>query len=178
MVARHPTEALEQFCEQLRLVAGSADAIPSPPVVFYLKYTKAEDALRSCGITVNRNAVPFDKRSPLVTSGLRLGTAAVTTLGMGPSEMRTVAGLIRKVLSTTRAAPIATGRQAGQPGQVGIILDSGVQAEVGGTAAGLLAAYPLYPDLDFFRRPDDFGRSGVSFINRLSSVADSSNASN
>jgi type II secretory pathway component GspD/PulD (secretin) len=41
------TEALDQFCEQLRLVAESPDAIPSPPVVFYLKYAKADDALRT-----------------------------------------------------------------------------------------------------------------------------------
>lgn len=54
-----------------------------------------EEALGKCHITVNKNTVPREKRSPFVTSGVRLGTAALTTRGMGPSEMRTIAGWIR-----------------------------------------------------------------------------------
>ena len=59
---------------------------------------EAETALGRAGIAVNKNAVPFDKRGPQVTSGLRLGTPALTTRGMGGEEMRIIVGLIRKVL--------------------------------------------------------------------------------
>ena len=60
---------------------------------------EAEEALDSVGITVNRNAIPFDTRPPQVTSGIRLGTPAVTTRGFGPEEMRSIAKLILKVLT-------------------------------------------------------------------------------
>ncbi len=58
----------------------------------------AENALHSAGITVNKNMVPFDERSPFVTSGIRLGTAAMTTKGMKESEMKIIAGFIDDVL--------------------------------------------------------------------------------
>ena len=47
---------------------------------------QAEDAVRKCGITLNRNPIPFDANGPWYTSGLRFGAAAVTTLGMGHSR--------------------------------------------------------------------------------------------
>jgi len=59
----------------------------------------AEQALWSAGISVNRNAIPFDSRPPMITSGIRLGTPAVTTRGFGTEEMRRIASLIAKVLS-------------------------------------------------------------------------------
>jgi glycine hydroxymethyltransferase len=58
-----------------------------------------ENALHASGITVNKNMVPFDTRSPFVTSGIRLGTAAMTTKGMKEKEMKTIAGFIHQVLS-------------------------------------------------------------------------------
>jgi len=59
----------------------------------------AENALHAAGITVNKNMVPFDSRSPFVTSGMRLGTAAMTTKGMKEAEMKTIAGFIDTVLN-------------------------------------------------------------------------------
>jgi glycine hydroxymethyltransferase len=59
---------------------------------------QAEEALEEAGITTNKNMVPFDKRSPFVTSGIRLGTPALTTRGMKEKEMRFIAGLINRVI--------------------------------------------------------------------------------
>ncbi|HEX3979632.1 MAG TPA: serine hydroxymethyltransferase, partial [Acidimicrobiales bacterium] len=78
-------------------------------------------------ITLNRNTIPDDPRSPFVTSGLRLGTAAETTAGMGPGEMRTIATLIGRTL-----------RARADEAEV-----TAVRAEV----ASLCAAFPPYPDL-------------------------------
>jgi glycine hydroxymethyltransferase len=58
----------------------------------------AEEVLNNVGISVNRNTIPFDPRPPQLTSGMRLGTPAVTTRGLGPPEMKQIALLIHKVL--------------------------------------------------------------------------------
>jgi len=59
---------------------------------------KAENILEQAGITTNKNMVPFDERGPMVTSGIRLGTPAMTTRGMGVEEMKTIATLIHQVI--------------------------------------------------------------------------------
>ena len=83
----------------------------------------AEKLLESVHLTVNKNTIPFDTRSPMVASGIRLGTPAVTTRGMGVAEMEVIAGAIARVLEARE--------------------DSGVQAEVRRTVSELCAAYPL-----------------------------------
>ncbi|MBI5205229.1 MAG: serine hydroxymethyltransferase [Nitrospirae bacterium] len=59
---------------------------------------EAEEALDKAGITVNKNAIPYDERPPAITSGMRLGTPSVTTRGMGEAEMAEIADIIDEVL--------------------------------------------------------------------------------
>lgn len=90
--------------EGLRIVSGGTDnhlmLVDLTPVDVTGKV--AEAALDKAGITVNKNAIPFDPRPPLVASGLRFGTPAVTSRGFGPTEMRQIArwiGLIMRDVS-------------------------------------------------------------------------------
>ena len=80
----------------LRLVSGGTDnhliLVDLSPTGLTGK--QAEEALNSVGITTNRNAIPFDTRPPQITSGIRLGTPAVTTRGMGPVEMKQIVQLM------------------------------------------------------------------------------------
>jgi glycine hydroxymethyltransferase len=86
---------------------------------------KAQETLDHAGITTNKNMVPFDPRTPFVTSGLRLGTPALTTRGMREPEMREIAGLIARVLE--------------QPADAALL--AAVRSEV----RALCARFPLYP---------------------------------
>ena len=67
----------------------------------------AQSALERAGITVNKNTVPFEERSPFVTSGVRVGSAALTTRGLGEAEFREVGGLIADVLDAQGASDAA-----------------------------------------------------------------------
>ena len=85
----------------LRLISGGTD---NHMVLVDLTETgltgrKAEESLEATGIVVNRNPIPFDPRPPRVTSGIRLGTPAMTTRGFGKEEMKHVASLIVEVIS-------------------------------------------------------------------------------
>ena len=85
-----------------RLVSGGTDNHLMLVDVFSKGITGkvAEAALGKAGITVNKNAIPFDQNPPMVASGIRVGTPAVTTRGMGEAEMETVGDLIARALQT------------------------------------------------------------------------------
>jgi glycine hydroxymethyltransferase len=86
----------------------------------------AQEALDAAGITCNKNAIPNDPEKPFVTSGLRLGTASVTTAGMGVAEMREIASLMALVLRA--------------------VDDAGVAAEVRDEANRLCSKFTPYPE--------------------------------
>ena len=87
----------------------------------------AENALEKAGMTVNKNMVPFDERSPFMTSGIRVGTPAVTTRGMGVEEMHAIAGMINRVISSHD--------------------DENLISQVKGEVGELCSGFPLYADL-------------------------------
>jgi len=87
----------------------------------------AEHALDEVGITVNKNAIPYDTESPFITSGIRIGTPAVTTRGMKEPEMVIIANLINAIVSDPENVT--------------------VQEDVRKTVATFAAKFPLYPEL-------------------------------
>jgi glycine hydroxymethyltransferase len=68
----------------------------------------AELALVKAEITANKNMVPFDDKSPFITSGIRFGTAAITTRGLNEADMETIVGLIDRVLQATQDEAVLT----------------------------------------------------------------------
>lgn len=88
---------------------------------------KAQETLDKAHITLNKNAVPFDDKSPFVTSGIRVGVPAVTTRGLKESHMETVVSFIDKVLMNTE--------------------DEALLAQVKGEVKEFMKQFPLYPEL-------------------------------
>ncbi len=109
---------------------------------------QAASAVRSCGITLNFNSLPFDPNGPLITSGLRVGTAAATTLGMGEDEMKEIAAIIGIVLRNTKPALLTSGANAGKPSKRQYTLDDTAREEAQNRVQALLKQYPVYPALD------------------------------
>ena len=88
---------------------------------------KAEKALESAGITVNKNMIPFDTKSPFITSGIRIGTPAVTTRGMKENEMEIIAGFISKAIDNSE--------------------NESFLIDIKNDVAKLCSKFPLYPEL-------------------------------
>jgi glycine hydroxymethyltransferase len=110
---------------------------------FGLTGRQAESALVDAGIVTNRNAVPRDPNGAWYTSGIRLGTPALTTRGFGAQELDRTAALIVDVLSATQPSATADG----SPSKARYAVADGVVARTRAAAAELLDAYPLYPGL-------------------------------
>ena len=87
----------------------------------------AEKSLEKAGITVNKNMVPFDTRSPFITSGIRVGTPALTTRGMGPNEMVQIVNLIDRIVTN--------------------IDDEDISKKVNAKVKELCESFPLYNEL-------------------------------
>jgi glycine hydroxymethyltransferase len=107
---------------------------------------QAEDALHDCNITLNRNALPFDPNGPWYTSGLRIGTAAVTTLGMGKAEMEELGEIIPLVLKGTIPAQDEKDPQKHSKSRYKI--DGDAKARALGRVEKVLSRFPVYPELD------------------------------
>ena len=117
------------IAEGFRLVSGGTDNHLLLVDVRGQKMTgkTAEHLLDEVGVTCNKNTIPFDPESPFVTSGIRLGTAAVTTRGFKEADMKEVAAVIGLVLNNSE--------------------DAEKQAEAAQRVAALCAKYPMYPML-------------------------------
>ncbi|MCF0155874.1 MAG: serine hydroxymethyltransferase, partial [Veillonella sp.] len=110
----------------LTIVSGGTDTHVMLVDVRNLNLTgkEAEHLLDEVGITCNKNTIPFDPASPFVTSGIRLGTPALTTRGLKEADMEEIADIIQMVLKAPE--------------------DTAVQAQAKERVAKLCAAYPLY----------------------------------
>ncbi len=99
--------------EGFRLVSGGTDnhllLVDLRTFDDELTGKEAQTVLDEAGITLNRNSIPDDPRSPFVTSGIRIGTPAVTTQGMGPDEMATIGALIARTLRSRTDADAVAG---------------------------------------------------------------------
>ncbi len=145
---RENARALAGECMKLgmKLQTGGTDnhLMLIDVTTFGLTGRQAESAMSECGVTLNRNSLPFDPNGAWWTSGLRIGTPAVTTLGMGAAEMKEIAGIIKLVLDGTK--PGVTDK--GQPSKGRIVLDSGVKEKARTMVNDLLGRFVLYPELD------------------------------
>ena len=117
------------MAEGLTLVSGGTDThlILVDLTGMKINGKEAQNALDEVGITVNKNTIPYDTQSPFVTSGIRLGTPALTTRGMGKNDMKEVGRLIKAVC----AAPS----------------DAAVKEKVKQEVLALTSKFPLYPEL-------------------------------
>ncbi|WP_435741585.1 glycine hydroxymethyltransferase [Nocardioides sp. SYSU DS0663] len=111
---------------------------------FGLTGRQAESALLDAGVVTNRNSVPNDPNGAWYTSGIRLGTPALTTRGFGHDEFDRVAELIVDVLRNTEAGTT----KAGGPSKASYALGDGVADRVKAASAEMLDKHPLYPGLE------------------------------
>lgn len=130
----------------LRLVTGGTEnhLILMDLTRYGITGRHAETALRQAHLTVSRNAIPFDANGPWYTSGVRVGTPAMTTLGMGKAEMELIADLIVDVLSHTKPAMAKNG----QPSKANCTVEPEMLERCQKRAKELLSRFPLYPEIE------------------------------
>ena len=130
-----------------RLVTGGTDnhiVLLDVASSFGLTGRQAEGALIDSGVVTNRNSIPRDPNGAWYTSGIRLGTPALTSRGFTTSDMDMVAGLIADALAATK--PVVT--SAGAPGKAKYTIADGVAERTQAAADELLGNHPLYPGLE------------------------------
>jgi len=115
---------------------------------FGLNGRQAESAVRRCGITLNRNSLPFDPNGAWYTSGLRIGTPAITTLGMGVAEMKEIAAVLKLILSNTQPETVRKEGQPDAPSKAKFSIAPEAESEARSRIHALLSDYPVYPELD------------------------------
>jgi glycine hydroxymethyltransferase len=130
----------------VKLVTGGTDnhLVLLDVTSFGLTGRQAEAALLDAGIVTNRNSVPADPNGAWYTSGVRMGTPALTTRGLGTAEFDRIAQLIADVLAGT--SPTAT--SSGEPSKAKYATADGLAERTRSACAELLAGFPLYPGLD------------------------------
>lgn len=128
-----------------RLVTGGTDnhIVLLDVSGFGLTGRQAESALLDAGVVTNRNSIPADPNGAWYTSGIRLGTPALTTRGFGADDFDIVAELIVDVLRNTEAGTT----KAGGPSKASYVLADGVADRIKGASAEMLDKHPLYPGL-------------------------------
>jgi glycine hydroxymethyltransferase len=105
---------------------------------------QAEQALRDAKLTVNRNAIPNDVNGPWYTSGVRVGTPAITTLGMSTNEIHDIADIISNVLKNVTPTTV---EKTGKQSKAKYTLPEGVIQQSHEAVDSLLAKHPLYPEI-------------------------------
>ncbi len=105
---------------------------------------------------LNRNVLPFDANGPWYTSGIRVGTPAVTTLNMGPEEMKEIASIIHLVLKNTSSTIITSKEKEWKVSKVKYITDEDAKKEAQQRVAALLSRFVLYPSLCLDMFPDSY----------------------
>ncbi len=112
---------------------------------FSITGKQAETVLRDAKITVNRNTIPSDKNGPWYTSGVRLGTPALTTRGLKTGEMKTIADFIVDLLKTAKPKIV---QHTGLPSRAKVDVNQTVLEKVSAEVTDMLSGFPLYPELD------------------------------
>ncbi|MDR2729796.1 MAG: glycine hydroxymethyltransferase [Treponema sp.] len=115
---------------------------------------QAESALEECNIILNRNSLPDDPNGPWYTSGIRLGTAAITSLGMGKDEMEKLGALIAEVIKGTVQA--TDKKDPSKKSKAGYIIDDKVKTGVQAKVKELMDRFPVYPQLNLQLLKDAF----------------------
>src|SRR5919112_5926981 len=128
-----------------RLVTGGTDnhLVLLDVTSFGLAGRQAESALLDAGVVTNRNSIPADPNGAWYTSGIRLGTPALTTRGFGHDEFDRLAELLVDVLQNTQPGTTKDGR----PSKASYVLGDGVADRVTARSAEMLDKHPLYPGL-------------------------------
>jgi len=145
-------QALASYCQEegIKVATGGTDnhLMLLDVTPFGLNGRQGESLLRECGITLNRNALPFDINGPWYTSGLRIGTPAVTTLGMKEEDMKEIASIIALVLKNAKPAILTKGENAGTESKNRAVAPKAIIKEAQDRVKTLLNKHLLYPELD------------------------------